>query len=208
MSYPIGVYVYATDPVSRSGIAAGLEQRAEFAVVGDGAVDDAQVAVVAVDEVDEAALRVIRALQRSASPRIVLVAASVDDGGLFAAVEAGISGVLRRHEADAEGLAGAVRAAANGDGTVAPDLVSRLLGQIRRVQSEVLEPQGLRFGGLSDREVAVLRLVADGKVTAEIADELAYSERTIKNVIHDVTTRLQLRNRSHAVAYALRQGLI
>jgi len=54
----------------------------------------------------------------------------------------------------------------------------------------------------------VLRLIADGCDTSEIANRLAYSERTVKNVLHDVTTRLQLRNRSHAVAYALRQGLI
>ncbi|MQA85396.1 MAG: DNA-binding response regulator, partial [Streptosporangiales bacterium] len=44
--------------------------------------------------------------------------------------------------------------------------------------------------------------------TAEIARALAYSERTVKNIIHDITTRLQLRNRAHAVAYAVREGLI
>jgi DNA-binding NarL/FixJ family response regulator len=72
----------------------------------------------------------------------------------------------------------------------------------------VLAPRGLTFAGLTDRETKVLRLVADGFDTAEIATNLAYSERTVKNVIHDVTARLQLRNRSHAVAYALRAGLI
>ena len=51
-------------------------------------------------------------------------------------------------------------------------------------------------------------MVAEGCNTAEIAGKLCYSERTIKNVIQDVITRFQLRNRSHAVAYALRQGLI
>jgi DNA-binding NarL/FixJ family response regulator len=56
--------------------------------------------------------------------------------------------------------------------------------------------------------VEVLRLVAEGLDTGEIAKRLSYSERTIKNVIHDVVTRLNLRNRSHAVAYALREGLI
>jgi DNA-binding CsgD family transcriptional regulator len=54
----------------------------------------------------------------------------------------------------------------------------------------------------------VLRLVADGLDTSEIAERLSYSERTIKNIIHDVTTRFHLRNRSHAVAFAVRQGLI
>ena len=54
----------------------------------------------------------------------------------------------------------------------------------------------------------MLRLVADGYDTGEIARNLCYSERTIKNVIHDVTSRLHLRNRSHAVAFAMRTGVI
>src|SRR5438128_123328 len=69
-------------------------------------------------------------------------------------------------------------------------------------------PRGFRVSGLTEREIQVLRLVADGHNTAEIARQLAYSERTIKNVIQDVITRFQLRNRSHAVAYAVRQGFI
>lgn len=205
-TYPIGTYVYASDPLSRSGISATLDGRAEFRMVEDP--DAADVAVVITDEIDETVVRVIRALQRNSCPRVLLVATNVDDGSLFQAIEAGIVGILRRDQADGEHLSAAVRAAAKGDGTVPPDLTARILDQIRHVQSEVLEPQGLTFRGLSDREVEVLRLVADGRVTAEIAEELAYSERTIKNVIHDVTSRLQLRNRSHAVAYALRQGLI
>ena len=55
---------------------------------------------------------------------------------------------------------------------------------------------------------AARKILADARVSIPIATELAYSERTVKTVIHDVTTRLQLRNRSHAVAYAVRQGLI
>jgi DNA-binding NarL/FixJ family response regulator len=68
--------------------------------------------------------------------------------------------------------------------------------------------RGLTYGGLTQRELRVLQLLADGLSTSEIARELAYSERTIKNAIHDLTSRLNLRNRSHAVAFALRQGLI
>jgi DNA-binding NarL/FixJ family response regulator len=56
--------------------------------------------------------------------------------------------------------------------------------------------------------VEVLRLIADGFDTREIASKLSYSERTVKNVLHGITTRLRLRNRAHAVAYALRNGLI
>jgi DNA-binding NarL/FixJ family response regulator len=66
----------------------------------------------------------------------------------------------------------------------------------------------LTFSGLTDRETHVLRMVADGHDTAEIAQELCYSERTVKNILHDVTSRLQLKNRSHAVAFAVREGLI
>jgi DNA-binding NarL/FixJ family response regulator len=64
------------------------------------------------------------------------------------------------------------------------------------------------MAGLSDREALVLKLVADGWDTAEIAVHLSYSQRTVKTILHDVVNRFQLRNRTHAVAYALRQGLI
>ncbi len=83
-----------------------------------------------------------------------------------------------------------------------------MLGQVGRVQRQFLAPRGLNLTGLSSREADILRLVADGMDTAEIATTLSYSERTVKNVLHDVTSRLQLRNRSHAVAYALKQGMI
>ena len=72
----------------------------------------------------------------------------------------------------------------------------------------MLAPRGLTFSGLTDREVRVLRLLAEGFDTAEVGRQLFLSERTVKNVVHDVTSRLNLRNRTHAVAYALRQGLI
>jgi DNA-binding NarL/FixJ family response regulator len=69
-------------------------------------------------------------------------------------------------------------------------------------------PDDPRAPELSTREVAVLRLLADGFDTAEVARALCWSERTVKNAVHDITTRLRLRNRTHAVAYALRRGLI
>ena len=64
------------------------------------------------------------------------------------------------------------------------------------------------MSGLAEREIEVLRLLSEGFDTVEIAAKLCYSERTVKNVIHDVTSRLGLRNRSHAVSYAIRNGLI
>jgi DNA-binding CsgD family transcriptional regulator len=61
---------------------------------------------------------------------------------------------------------------------------------------------------LTDRERDVLRMLGDGSDTREIARAMCYSERTVKTVIQDITRRFGLRNRSHAVAYAVRQGLI
>ncbi|MEU1607930.1 helix-turn-helix transcriptional regulator [Micromonospora matsumotoense] len=71
-----------------------------------------------------------------------------------------------------------------------------------------LAPRGIDVNGLSVRESEILRLVADGMDTREVATRLSYSERTVKKVLHDITSRFQLRNRTHAVAYAVREGLI
>lgn len=208
MSERIPVFVYAHDSLTETGIIGGLRGRPEVRVVERGEVDEASVGVVAAEELDEETLRVVRAMQRNGCPRIVLVLTSVDEAEVLAAVEAGASGLLRRAEATPESLTAAIRTAARGDGTLPPDLLGRLLSAIGQLQRQVLTPRGLTFTGLTTREVEVLRLVADGCDTAEIAKALAYSERTIKNVIHDITMRLNLRNRTHAVAYALRQGLI
>ena len=54
----------------------------------------------------------------------------------------------------------------------------------------------------------MLRPLAEGLDTAEVSGQLFYSERTVKNIIHDITSRLELRNRTHAVAYAIKAGLI
>jgi DNA-binding NarL/FixJ family response regulator len=194
--------------VSQSGVCTQLRGRAEVFLIDGEDPARAQVAIVAVDEVDEEAARAIRAIRRSGCDRVVVVAGRLGDDAVLVATEAGACGLVRRADARPERLVGAIRSARAGDGTVPPDLLGRLLDQVGKLQRQVLSPRGLTFGGLSEREVQVLRLVADGCDTAEIAGNLCYSERTVKNVIHDVTSRLQLRNRSHAVAYALRQGLI
>ncbi|MEP7020627.1 MAG: LuxR C-terminal-related transcriptional regulator [Pseudonocardiales bacterium] len=69
-------------------------------------------------------------------------------------------------------------------------------------------PRPLSIAGLSERERGVLSLVAEGYSTREVATQMAYSERTIKNIVQDITLRLNLRNRTQAVAYAVRSGWI
>ena len=204
----VPVFVHAWDPILEAGVTSHLRPRPEVRVLGRSEAELARVTVVAADSVSNETLQLLHKLQRGGLTRTVLVAGALDDGDLVAAVEAGAVGLLRRNEATADRLVGAIVSAAANDGTVPPDLLGRLLTQIGALQRGVLAPRGLTFNGLATREIEVLRLVADGCDTSEIADQLAYSERTVKNVLHDVTTRLQLRNRSHAVAYALREGLI
>jgi DNA-binding NarL/FixJ family response regulator len=203
----IPVFVAACDPLSRDGVAAQLRSQSVDLVDERGVGPDV-VAVLVVDEMDDRAVGEVRAVRRRGAGSVVLVAARLDDAGLLAAAEAGATGALLRSQVTPQSLLGCIRAAAAGDGSLPPDLLGRLLGQVGRLQRQVLAPRGLTFSGLTDREVKVLRLLSDGLDTLEVGRQLFLSERTVKNVVHDVTKRLNLRNRTHAVAYALRQGLI
>jgi DNA-binding NarL/FixJ family response regulator len=203
----IPVFIAAYDPLSRDGMASQLRGHG-VELVDERSLGPDVVAVVVVDEMDDHAVGEVRALRRRAIDRVVVVAARLDDAGLLAAAEAGASGVLRRGQVTPHSLLACIRAAAAGEGSLPPDLLGRLLGQVGRLQRQVLTPRGLTFSGLTEREVRVLRLLADGLDTAEVGRQLFLSDRTVKNVVHDVTSRLNLRNRTHAVAYALRQGLI
>jgi len=204
----IPTYVHCSDPMSEAGVQSHLRMRPEVRVVDEMAVDEAAVAVVVANELDEDTIRVIRALSRGDRPRIVLIATVIEESTLVAAAEAGVGGLIRRADATSDVVVRAIVKVAAGEGEVPPDLLGRLLEQVGRLQRQVLAPRGLTFAGLSPRETEVLRLVAEGHDTAAIADRMCYSERTVKNVLHDLTTRLQLRNRTHAVAYAMREGLI
>lgn len=204
----IAVEVDAPDPILRAGVVAEVRCRPELRLVEKGDRAPERVALIVTDEVDDAVIRLVRGLQANGCGRVVLVAGRLDDAAILAAVEAGASAMLRRAEASSEALVRAVRAAASGDGVVPPDLLGRLLSQVGRLQRNGIGDHGVKLSGLRDREVEVLRLVADGWSTGEIAARLSYSERTIKAIIRDVTVRLNLRNRAHAVAYALKEGLI
>ena len=183
------VYLATSDPVSRAGIASQLRSHHGLEIVEERQIDAEVVALVIADQMDEETTQTIRALKRRGVERVVLIVTRVDDTGLLSALEAGARGVLRRNQAT-------------------PDLLGRLLDQVGRLQSQVLNPRGLSFAVLTDREIKVLKLLADGLDTAEVGRRLFYSERTVKNIVHDVTSRLNLRNRTHAVAYAMRQGLL
>lgn len=203
------VALRAQDPISQAGVASQLRARPEVNVVEWGEDGTSpEVVVMVVDTVDEDVLRTLRHIQRTSDSRAVLVTTDIDEQKLVSAAECGVVGVIRRTQSTPEHLVHVIETVARGEGHLPSDLLGRLLAEVGRLQGQVLGPRGLHFTGLAAREVDVLRLVAEGYDTADIATKLAYSERTIKNVLHSVMTRLQLRNRSHAVAYAMRQGLI
>jgi DNA-binding NarL/FixJ family response regulator len=205
---PTRVRVRATDPVSEAGVASQLRVQHDLEVLSSDSPARPDVVVLVADRVDERTAAGIRATRDSGGPRVVLVVGSVDGVEVLAAVESGVAAIVRRGEATPDRLSTAIRAAATGDGHLPPDLLGRLLQQVGDAQRKAAAPIGLTFGGLTQRELTVLRLIADGYSTSEIATRMAYSERTIKNSIHDLVSRFHLRNRTHAVAFAVRQGLI
>jgi len=203
---PVSVRVYAADPISQLGIMAHLRHYREVHVVEED--EPASVAVAIADNLDEDRIRWLRALHRDNGVSIVLIAGHIDPRTLVTAVEAGVCAVIGRADVTPEKLVHVIQAASRGDAELPPQLLRHLLDQVGRLNRQVREPNGLSFAGLTKRERDVLGLVAEGQSTREVADSLNYSERTIKTVLQDLTIRLHLRNRTHAVAYALRNGWI
>ena len=201
------VEIHATDPISRAGAVHHLCRHPGIALAEEGRTEGVAVAVVIADSVDESVLQTLRRLTRGGLGTVVLVVGRIRESQLLEVVECGVGTILWRHEADAARLLQSVLAAARGDGNLPTDLLGRLLTQVGRMQRSATEGTAVPVG-LSERETDVLRLVADGLDTTEIAARLSYSERTVKNVLHGLTSRLHLRNRAHAVAYALREGYI
>jgi DNA-binding NarL/FixJ family response regulator len=124
---------------------------------------------------------------------------------ILAVVEAGAVGVLAKESLTPQMLDANVRAALHGASVLPAELMARLLGPPESGSEQPAETAAAR---LTDREQKVLRLIAEGHGTREVAQRLSYSERTIKNVLHDVATKLGARSRSHAVAHAVRAGII
>ncbi|NJP43096.1 response regulator transcription factor [Actinacidiphila epipremni] len=204
----VTVAVHAADLVLRVGVVQQLRQRPEIDLLDAADAERAQVSLVVVDTVDDEVAALLARLRHNNATRTGLIAGSLGPGALQRVIECGVAAVLRRAEADQDRLLHLVLAIANGEGVLPGDMLGKLLTHVASLHRSAPEPQGLSLSTLSTREADMLRLVSEGLDTAEIARKTAYSERTVKNVLHEVTTRLQLRNRAHAVGYALRNGLI
>lgn len=204
----IPVAVYAEDPVLRAGITHQLRPRPEVEVVRPDEEHRAAVSLVVVDRVDDETARLLRRLRRSSATRTGLVVGRFDQDALQTTIDCGVTAVLRRAEADQDRLVSTVSALHKGEAVLPGDLLGTLLDHVSRLQRSVLDPNGPSLSTLTAREADMLRLVSEGFDTAEIASKTSFSERTVKNVLHEVTTRLQLRNRAHAVGFAMRHGLL
>ena len=206
------VAVFIVDPHSifRLGLATCLEELALVArVTGVATVqaasrhsDLATSDIVIVDAAAPNALAFIRDVRATSKARLIVSASSWQQKDILATMEAGAVCVLRKDTLTPESLEASVRATLQGAGVLPSDLLSGLLVAVRAGDAQPRSSQ------LTNREEQVLRLIADGHATREVAEELCYSERTVKNVLHDVVTKLNARTRSHAVAHAVRAGLI
>lgn len=206
---PISIVVRAADPVSLQGAEVLLRRSERTVLLPADQAARADVVLVLANEVTEETMSWMQeASSASANPdmRIVLVADRISRPRLARAVRYGLVSVLPRAQT---GFPEIVQAALNsraGSAQMPGELLRALVEELRTLLSDPAGP--ILPGGLEGREVEVLRLLAEGLDTTEIAVRLNYSERTIKNIIFAVTRRLNLRNRTHAVAYAMRLGAL
>ncbi|KUO05528.1 helix-turn-helix transcriptional regulator [Streptomyces caeruleatus] len=210
-SAAIGVAVHAADPVSGEGAVACLRDTPGITLVPPARRREADVLLITVHQTTEDIVEWMeQAATESTNPemRIVLIAETISEHYLMRAVASGLVGFVSREEADRDRVVKTIRDSSRDRALVPEKMVGWLLEQVRTIQRTVLVPHGLAVGGLLEREVEVLRLLADGLDTVEIAKQLSYSERTIKNIVSGMLTRLNLRNRSHAVAYAMKCGAL
>lgn len=203
----VRVVVQSADHLTAAGLTHCLEERPEVVLVPAEQRAEADVVVVAAYRFTKEMVAGLRQAAGEAPVPVVLVLNEIGVADAITVAECRVVAVLQRADATADRLLRGVLAAAAGRGVMPPALVVELLEHVRRLQRELVAPTG-REGSLTPREIDVLRLMAEGLDTAEIAGTMCYSVRTVKHVVHGLTTRLNLRNRPHAVAYALRMGII
>ncbi|MFF3849942.1 LuxR C-terminal-related transcriptional regulator [Streptomyces sp. NPDC002328] len=204
----VRVAIHSPDPVIRAGLVSYVRDDRRTREVPSDRHQEADVIVVAVENADASALDLLSGLSDRPDARFALVVGDQWQADISAAVDRGVRAVLWRESFRPAGFIHVLLSVAEGGGSLPHTLQGALMQRVQWVQREVLDPHGLTPSGMARREVDVLRLVADGKEFAEIATQLSYSERTVKHILYSLMKRMQLRNRAHAVSYAIRAGLI
>jgi DNA-binding NarL/FixJ family response regulator len=207
----VKLFVLDTHTIYRRGLVACLEEIDEVEAVADAdSVRDAwehpalfAADLVLMDPSLPGGSDFVGAVREATGASVIVCSSETAQETVVHALQAGALGFLRKDELTPESLAAAVNAAANGTSVVTPDL----LGSLLPANGQAAENRPVA-AKLTDREQQVLSLIAAGHPTREVAQELCYSERTVKNVLHDVVTKLNARSRSQAVAFAVREGLI
>jgi DNA-binding NarL/FixJ family response regulator len=138
--------------------------------------------------------------------RVVVLTISADDDDVMNAVMAGACGYLLKDSSIQELIAG-IRAASEGESLISPQIAAKVLQRLRAQSKDVDAAETIR-AELSDRELEVLKLIANGKDNAQIARELFISPKTVKNHISNILMKLQIENRIQAAVYAVRSGIV
>ena len=193
------MWIDEPSPIYRRGLVVALEN--DFVLAGESARLDPRPDLTAVDlllfAVETLPARRASALIEHTSIRLVALVSDPGEDQLVEAVLAGAHGVLCRPELTPSRLRSCLVAVADGQDAIPSGCLARLATN-PCAAGERLAP----------RELDVLRILAAGGDTREVATELAYSERTVKNIVHEVLVKLDCRTRAHAVALATRRGLI
>jgi DNA-binding NarL/FixJ family response regulator len=214
----VKVFVIDSHAIFRRGLVASLDflDRVECVDEADGvraACEHEALAaadVVIIDLTIPGGREFLLSLAEHTAGRVIACTSDCDDTSVSSAVEVGAIGYLRKETLTQDLLQAAIQAAAVGAAIIGPDMLRGIVRHAAEAADSDADGGPSRFASqpLSDREQQVLGLIAEGYPTREVAEQLAYSERTVKNVLHDIVTKLNVRSRSQAVAHAVRDGLI
>jgi DNA-binding NarL/FixJ family response regulator len=138
--------------------------------------------------------------------RVLVLTISDQDGDVMDAILAGACGYLLK-DASIQELMRGIQAAALGESLISPHIASKVLQRVRASTTSPTIAETIR-SELSDREIQVLKLIANGKDNAQIAGELHISPKTVKNHISNILMKLQIENRIQAAVYAVRSGIV
>ena len=137
--------------------------------------------------------------------RVIVLTISDQDGDVVDAIVAGACGYLLKDSSITDVVSG-IRSAAVGASLISPTIAAKVLQRVRATTADTDMAESIRTE-LSDRELEVLKLIANGKDNAQIAAELVISPKTVKNHISNILMKLQIQNRIQAAVYAVRSGL-
>src|SRR3954449_8781557 len=138
--------------------------------------------------------------------RVVVLTISDQDGDVMDAILAGACGYLLK-DASIQELMRGISSAAIGESLISPHIAGKVLQRVRASTPSSIDAETIR-SELSDREIEVLKLIANGKDNALIAADLHISPKTVKNHISNILMKLQIDNRIQAAVYAVRSGIV